>query len=184
MDLFLNKGQVSFFFIGTLVLLCAISTLLLERFMYKRIVWPVQHISDTLDGIQQKQDYSLRIRAVRKDELGTLSEKINELLSFIETENLYKAKQERLLREKAERDALTHVLNAENIREYLRGAISRHQSDGSPMAVLFVDVDDFKAFNTNYGHSVGDQALLYIASVLAHETGGIVVNMNNLIFLI
>ena len=42
------------------------------------------------------------------------------------------------------------------------------------MAVLFVDVDDFKAFNTNYGHSVGDQALLYIASVLAHETGGIV----------
>lgn len=174
MDLFLNKGQVSFLFIGTLVLLCAISTLLLERFMYKRIVWPIQHISDTLDGIQQKQDYSLRIRAVRKDELGTLSEKINELLSFIETENLYKAKQERLLREKAERDALTHVLNAENIREYLHGAISRHQSDGSPMAVLFVDVDDFKAFNTNYGHSVGDQALLYIASVLAHETGGIV----------
>lgn len=48
-----------------------------------------RQISDTLDGIQQKQDYSLRIRAVRKDVLGTLSEKINELLSFIETENLY-----------------------------------------------------------------------------------------------
>ena len=41
------------------------------------------------------------------------------------------------------------------------------------MAVLFVDVDNFKAFNTDYGHSVGDQALLFIASLLVRETGGI-----------
>ena len=50
---------------------------------------------------------------------------------------------------------------------------NRHQSDGTPMAVLFVAVDDSKTINTDYGHSVGDQALLFIASLLVRETGGI-----------
>lgn len=174
MDCFLSRGQISFLLLGFLVLLCTVLTVLLGRFVSRRIVQPIHHISDTLNGIQQNQDYSLRIETVRKDELGTLSEEINGLLSFIETENLAKAKRERLLQEMAQKDALTQVYNAENIRRYLSEAINRHQSDGTPMAVLFVDVDDFKAFNTDYGHSVGDQALLFIASLLERETGGIV----------
>lgn len=174
MDRFLSRGQISFLLFGFLVLLCTVLTVLLGRFVSRRIVQPIHHISDTLNGIQQNQDYSLRIETVRKDELGTLSEEINNLLSFIETENVYKAKREQLLQEMAQKDALTQVYNTENIRRYLSEAIVRHQSDGMPMAVLFVDVDNFKAFNTDYGHNVGDQALLFIASLLVRETGGIV----------
>ncbi|RGY95328.1 diguanylate cyclase [Clostridium sp. AM58-1XD] len=174
MDCFLSRVQISFLLFSFLMLLCTILTVLLGRFVSRRIVQPIHHISDTLNGIQQNQDYSLRIETVRKDELGTLSEEINGLLSFIETENVAKAKREQLLQEMAQKDALTQVYNAENIRRYLSDAIDRHQSDSTPMAVLFVDVDDFKAFNTNYGHSVGDQALLFIASLLVRETGGIV----------
>lgn len=174
MDFFLSRGQISFLLLGFLVLLCAVLTALLGRFASRRIVQPIHHISDTLNEIQQNQDYSLRIETVRKDELGTLSEEINGLLSFVETENVNKARRERLLQEMAQKDPLTQVYNAENIRTYLSEAIDRHLSDGTPMAVLFVDVDDFKAFNTDYGHSVGDQALLFIASLLARKTGGIV----------
>ena len=174
MDRFLSRGQISLLLLGFLVLLCTILTVLLGRFVSRRIVQPIHHISDTLNEIKQNQDYSLRIGTVRKDELGTLAEEINGLLSFIETENEYKTKRERLLQEMAQKDALTQVYNAENIRRYLSEAIARHQLDGTPMAVLFVDVDNFKAFNTDYGHSVGDQALLFIASLLVHETGGIV----------
>ena len=174
MDRFLSRGQISFLLLGFLVLLCTVLTSLLGRFVSMRIVQPIHHISDTLKGIQQNQDYSLRIGSVRKDELGTLSEEINGLLSFIETENIYKAKRERLLQEMAQKDALTQVYNAENIRRYLSEAMDRHRLDHTSMAVLFVDVDNFKAFNTNYGHGVGDQALLFIASLLVRETGGIV----------
>lgn len=174
MDRFLNQGQISLLLLGFLVLLCAVLTALLGRFASRRIVQPIHHISDTLNEIQQNQDYTLRIDAIRKDELGTLSEEINSLLTFIETENRYKDKRERLLQELAQKDALTQVYNAENIRKYLSNAIDHHQSDGTLMAVLFVDVDDFKAFNTNYGHGVGDQALLFIATLLVRETGGTV----------
>lgn len=173
-DRFLSQGQISFLLLGFVGLLCTALTALLGRFVSRRIVQPIHHISNTLNGIQQNQDYTLRIEAIRKDELGTLSEEINGLLSFIETENLQKAERERLLQEMAQKDALTQVYNVENIRRYLSKAIERHQLDGTPMAVLFVDVDNFKAFNTDYGHGVGDQALLFIASLLIRETGGTV----------
>lgn len=174
MDRFLNRGQISLLLLGFLVLLCAVLTAVLGCFASRRIVRPIHHITDTLNGIQQNQDYALRIEAIKKDELGMLSEEINNLLTFIETENRYKDKREQLLQELAQKDALTQVYNAENIRKYLSNAIDHHRSDGTPMAVLFVDVDDFKAFNTNYGHGVGDQALLFIASLLVRATGGIV----------
>ena len=64
-----------------------------------------------MKSIEQKQDYSLRADVERKDELGSLASEINELLNFIETEDLYKTQQQRLLQEKAEKDALTKVLN-------------------------------------------------------------------------
>lgn len=157
-----------------LVLLCLAVALWIGSFTSRRIIRPIKHISDTLFNIQQEQDYSLRIKAERNDELGNLSGKINGLLSFIETENLYKAKQQRLLQQKAEQDALTKVLNKERINEYLREAIDRHRANKSEMAVMFIDVDDFKAFNTDYGHDVGDQVLLFLTSLLVRETTGTV----------
>lgn len=163
-------GTLAFF----LTLLCAALGICIGAFTSKRIVHPIGRISDTLNNIQQKQDYSLRIKVERKDELGNLSIEINQLLDFIETENLYKSQQQRLLQKKAEQDALTKVLNKEKINQYLEYSISRHHADHSPMAVLFVDIDDFKAFNTNYGHTVGDQVLLFITSLLIQETKGTV----------
>lgn len=159
---------------SVLLLLCIILAVWSGRFASRRIVRPIQKISDTLRGIQSNQDYSLRIPVERKDELGNLGTEINGLIDFIETENLYKAKQQRLLREKAEQDALTKVLNKERISQYLMEAMDCRRREGARIAVLFVDIDDFKAFNTHYGHNVGDQVLLFIAAFLARETGGTV----------
>lgn len=157
-----------------LALLCTVLAFWIGRFASRRIVRPIQNISDTLRGIQEKQDYTLRVPVARKDELGSLSAEINGLIDFIETENLYKAQQQRLLQEKAEQDALTKVLNKERITQYVAEEIERHRAARDRMVVLFVDIDDFKAFNTEYGHNVGDQVLRFIASLLARETGGTV----------
>lgn len=159
---------------SVLLLLCIVLAVWSGRFAARRIVRPIQKISDTLRGIQVNQDYSLRVPVERMDELGSLGTEINGLIDFIETENLYKAKQQRLLREKAEQDALTKVLNKERISQYLMEAMDCRRRDGERIAVLFVDIDDFKAFNTHYGHNVGDQVLLFIAALLARETGGTV----------
>lgn len=159
---------------GVLVLFCTVLSLWIGRFTSRRIVQPIKHITETLDGIQKSQDYHVRVNEACQDELGTLSVEINQLLSLIETENLYQAQKRRQLQDAADRDALTKTLNREKIMQQLQDAIVRRRCDRSDLAVLFVDVDDFKHFNTTYGHDVGDQVLLFLSSLLTQETGGTV----------
>ena len=168
------QAQETVFFVlmTFMVLLCTVLAMWISGFASKRIVKPIKKISSTLKSIEQKQDYSLRADVERKDELGNLASEINELLNFIETEDLYKTQQQRLLQEKAEKDALTKVLNKEGISLCLNEAIKRHRMDKTKMALLFVDIDDFKLFNDRYGHNVGDQVLLFMTSVLSRETEG------------
>ncbi len=70
--------------------------------------------------------------------------------------------QQNMLRQKAERDALTGLLNRqsfEQLKESLRNPSKK-------LAFLLVDVDVFKAINDNYGHDTGDQALIKVANLL------------------
>lgn len=174
MDVY-RAERIVYIILGSfLVFLCIVLTLWIGWFASKRIVHPIRHISEILKDIQEKQDYSLRVDIRSKDEIGKLSEGINELISFIETEDLYKMQQQRLLHEKASQDALTKVLNKERINEYLQEMLRKHRMAEDKLAVLFVDVDDFKAFNTNYGHMIGDQVLQFVTSVLTQETNGTV----------
>ncbi|MDQ5905593.1 MAG: hypothetical protein QG590_74, partial [Pseudomonadota bacterium] len=39
-----------------------------------------------------------------------------------------------------------------------------------PMSLLMIDVDDFKAYNDEYGHQAGDDVLIRIAAICSDET--------------
>lgn len=71
--------------------------------------------------------------------------------------------QQNMLRQKAERDALTGLLNRqafEQLKEQLHNV-------PKPIALLLIDVDIFKSINDTYGHDMGDQALIKVANLLA-----------------
>lgn len=73
--------------------------------------------------------------------------------------------QQSVLRQKAERDALTGLLNRqafEQLKDQLRQA-------AKPLALLLIDVDVFKSINDTYGHEVGDQALINTANLLSRS---------------
>lgn len=174
LDNYLQERLIYGILVISLIILCGIIALCVGGFASRRIVRPIGRISDTLNKIRQTQDYTLRVNVDHRDEIGKLSMEINGLLDFIETENLYKVNQQRLLQEKADQDALTKALNKEKINLYLRESLERHQSDRSTVCVLFIDIDDFKDFNTHYGHNTGDQVLLFITRLLTQQTGGTV----------
>lgn len=161
-------------FIFFLVIFCIVLSVCISRFVSTRIVKPIRRISDTLEKIREENDYTLRVNVKNNDELAILADGVNRLIDFVETENLYKQQQQRILEERADLDALTKVMNKERISAYLEEAIERCKVAGTSLAVIFVDIDDFKAFNTNYGHAVGDQVLLFLTSMLAKGIDGTV----------
>ena len=63
-------------------------------------------------------------------------------------------------------DALTGLPNRTLILERLEHAVVRHQRSNKTAAVLFIDLDRFKAVNDTYGHRVGDELLIAVAERL------------------
>lgn len=76
---------------------------------------------------------------------------------------------EKQLRHYATHDALTGAANRVLLLERLRGAItSRAWKKEYQFAVMYVDVDGFKAVNDEYGHEVGDLLLVTVADRIRH----------------
>jgi diguanylate cyclase (GGDEF)-like protein len=71
------------------------------------------------------------------------------------------------LERQAATDQLTGCLNRRTFHDRLAGRLERAGAAGSPVSLLFVDVDHFKAINDTYGHLAGDAVLAGIGSVLA-----------------
>ena len=71
---------------------------------------------------------------------------------------------ERELRHHALHDALTGLANRVLFVERLKHALTRRSE--APLAVLFIDLDDFKSVNDTHGHAAGDQVLISVATRL------------------
>jgi diguanylate cyclase (GGDEF)-like protein len=72
------------------------------------------------------------------------------------------------LRHQATHDDLTGLPNRPVLLERIESAVAglAHARDGHAVAVLFVDLDDFKLINDTYGHGTGDRVLRQIATGL------------------
>ena len=70
-------------------------------------------------------------------------------------------------------DALTELYNRETIESQIDNEISLSEMRQAEMAVLFIDVDDFKHYNDDYSHATGDQVLKFLANTIKDTVDGI-----------
>ncbi|HYN93807.1 MAG TPA: EAL domain-containing protein [Pilimelia sp.] len=63
-------------------------------------------------------------------------------------------------------DSLTGLANRTLFRRRLDRALERHRQHGRPLALLFIDLDDFKLVNDRLGHSIGDRLLAAVGERL------------------
>lgn len=71
---------------------------------------------------------------------------------------------------RANHDPLTGLPNRDQFRSRLDDAISHAGASGGAVAVLYVDLDDFKLVNDSFGHEAGDELLAAIAGRLSSAT--------------
>ena len=72
--------------------------------------------------------------------------------------------------ETAYTDALTGLKNGRYLREFIEKEINLASREGVEVAVLNMDLDNFKPINDRFGHARGDQTLREVAEILQQHT--------------
>lgn len=90
---------------------------------------------------------------------------IGAVLSFRDMTEI-KAFQEKIL-QLAYHDTLTNLPNRRMLQDRIALALGLAQRNQRKFAIIFIDLDKFKAVNDDYGHDVGDELLKWVANKLA-----------------
>jgi diguanylate cyclase len=96
---------------------------------------------------------------IHQDELGHLTAAFNGVL-----DRLLASRAE--LEHRAHHDGLTGLPNRRLLADRVQQAIARARRGEQQVALLYLDLDGFKAINDRWGHSAGDAALCEVAERL------------------
>ena len=160
--------------LGTTVLWTSVVLLLVHYLITKKITKPVHLISGTLENVQLQKNYALRIPYDKNDELGNLSDKINALLAYAEANEVHQQEYQRYLTKKTQLDPMTQLFNKNAVENKIHAMIEQANDTHTRIAVGFLDIDNFRDYNTLYGHQEGDRVIRFVASILKENIDGIV----------
>ncbi len=159
------------------ILIASVSfTLLLALFglyVIRAIANPVKRIHEAANRVTDG-DLDIRVEVNKADELGKLATNFNRM-----TESLQRAIQVRdneIIERKSSEEKVRHIAYHDNLTglpnralfiDRVEQVLLRGRWHKTLAAILFLDLDRFKAINDSLGHNVGDELLSTVASRLA-----------------
>ncbi len=158
-----NKDYLSRYAVFAFITLAAVA--LLTALSVYRILKALSILIHSLKSVEQTDDFGIRIHTRSKDEFGQLSSSINHLLSY--TEKIIKDKE--FL---ATTDVLTGTMNRRSFIAAAEKEIKRSERYGSPLSMIYCDIDFFKSINDQHSHAIGDEVLKKYAKTLKKNVRG------------
>ena len=133
--------------------------MLMTGLLARSIARPLQMVVAATQDMA-KGNYRRRVRPSGIRELDALANAVNHLGEQLEIQHA------ELIRQAFE-DPLTKLPNRAVFMDRLEQALASRAQSGGDMAVLFLDLDDFKVVNDSLGHKAGDQLLSVVGARLA-----------------
>lgn len=131
------------------LLLLAIATVLLLEW---RVFGPIRALGRLMNEDKPGQPLPMPMPPERADEIGDLMRAFSRMRAGV-------AKHDREIRRMAYTDPLTGLANRLAFRESLDDRLLTIKASSGELALLFIDLDDFKRVNDTLGHENGDEVL-------------------------
>ncbi|MEB2346407.1 MAG: diguanylate cyclase [Deltaproteobacteria bacterium] len=180
----LETAYAPLFTVVTRIFVIDLAVVLLFSFLAyeitSAIVRPLEQLSEAARRISQGELEVEIAEQPRRDEIGLLTRTFNDMARRLRRNRAEIEQHHRQLREQNEQlqqanevleqlsitDGLTKLHNHRYFQETLTREIKRVSRTGETLALLLIDIDDFKALNDRLGHAAGDAVLVRIARIL------------------
>lgn len=134
----------------------------------------LEHLGDRIGQLAQTASWKIeeieQSRAAAELSNNELTKKSDSLSQAVEAQNVVLQQANERLKELAERDALTSLLNRRSFDREAKAAFKTAIAESRSLAAVLIDIDFFKAYNDYYGHQKGDDCLVDVAEVLTNCT--------------
>lgn len=156
-----SSGMAQQLVIGLLAAL-ALAMLVASKLLYDLVISPLSKLS-AIAHARTVDPETMAPFTRRLDEFGELSRSV--LQSFTEArENANRFEVQ------AQSDSLTGLGNRVLFKERLHMALAHAERSGKIVALMILDLDNFKDVNDTLGHDVGDQLLQRVATILKESS--------------
>ena len=150
----------------TCLLITAFGTIFLARRFEYELVKPLNEIATVAHDVRLHRRFDKRVQPLGIAELDRLGGDINALLDELQGWQGHMESERALLAHRASHDPLTAMPNRAAFDEQLARRIEAAEGRGGRFALLFIDADNFKAANDNFGHAAGDAVLVALSACI------------------
>ncbi|WEK46780.1 MAG: diguanylate cyclase [Candidatus Andeanibacterium colombiense] len=149
---------------GLMVGLCCLgltilATRILARRLEREIISPMEHVAQVAHAVRFDRDFGRRVAQSGIYEVDRFASDFNALLVELQGWHESVVSENKELAHRAAHDSLTGAGNRDLFEKTLNDAATIATASDGTFALLFIDVDQFKQVNDDFGHNEGDCVL-------------------------
>jgi diguanylate cyclase (GGDEF)-like protein len=144
--------------------LCIVAIFCVIAFqMARSVVRPIRALSAGARRIAEGESGVVIAGSERADEIGVLTRVFNEMTAQLGAQYDQLQRANEVLEQLSITDGLTKLHNHRFFQDHLPQEMKRSLRTGEPLALILIDIDDFKKLNDKHGHAMGDAILRRVA---------------------